>query len=178
MLLCFNRPGSEAGNQGAGNGCLDFSRRHAAFSCGLLHSLPQDFITNSNVQPRRCTLPVFSLGVEEMLLTRQGSAQICLMTRKADSSIFALPDLAKAHTYSVFPLCFFPAGIAHTSPCGPTDAKACQGRAFPCLCFRRTRGFAFWAVACSPLLSLEIWPPVWNRDSLFVEGKNAVSFQP
>lgn len=126
MLSCFNRPGSEAGKQGAGHGRLDFSRRHAVLSCGLLYSLPQDFITNPNVQHRRCTLPVFSLWVEEMPLMRQGSARICLMTRKADSSIFTHPDLAKAHTYSFFfPLCFFPAGIAHTSPCGPRDAKAC-----------------------------------------------------
>lgn len=176
MLLCFNRPGAEAAKQGAGNGCLDFSHRHAVFSRGLLHSLPQDFITHPNVQHRRCILPVLSLWVEETLLMRQGSARICLMTRKADSSIFTLPDLAHAHTY-LFPLCFLPAGIAHTFPCGPRDAKACQGRAFPCLHFR-TQVFAFWAAACRPLLSLEIWPPVWNRDILFVEGKSTISFQP
>lgn len=80
-------------NEGAGNDCLDFSGRRAVLSC-LLHSLPQDFTTNPTVQPRRCPLPVFSLWVEETPLMRQGSAQICLMTGKADSSALPLPVLA------------------------------------------------------------------------------------
>lgn len=101
-------------NKGAGSCCLDVSHRHAVFGLGLLHSLPQDFITNPNVQHRRRTLPVFSLWVEEMLLMRQGSAWICLMTRKADSSTLTLPVLAKAHLFFFFFLphsAFFQQGL-------------------------------------------------------------------
>lgn len=38
--------------------------------------------------------------------------------------------------------------------------------------------FACWAVACRPLLSLEIWPPVWDRNSLFSARKSAALSQP
>lgn len=155
-------------NGGAGN----FSCRHAVFSCCLLPSLPQDFITNPNGQHRRCLLPVFSLWVEERLLMRQGSARICLMTRKADSSICTLPVLAQA-TPSLPPS--HTASLQQELPTDPhvdpgTPRLVMVGCRFCCLCCR-TGVFACWAVACRPLLSLEIWPPVWNRDSLFSERR-------
>lgn len=105
QMLCSSGPGSEAG---AGNDCLDFSGRRAALSCCLLHSLPQDFTTNPTVQHRQCPLPVFSLWVEETPLMRQGSAPICLMTGKADSSALPLPVLAQACLVFLFLFfCFF-----------------------------------------------------------------------
>lgn len=55
----------------------------------LLPKLHHDFIINSDVNQSQYALPVFSLRVDEMLLMRKGSAQIFLMTRKADSSILS-----------------------------------------------------------------------------------------
>lgn len=133
QMLCSSGPGSEAG---AGNDCLDFSGRRAGLSCCLLHSLPQDFTTNPTVQHRRCPLPVFSLWVEETPLMRQGSAPICLMTGKADSSALPLPVLAQACLFFLFLFSFFSPTLLLCSrnfPQLPTWTQRRQGLLGPCI---------------------------------------------
>lgn len=101
-------------NKGAGNGCLDFPGRRAVLSCCLLHSLPQDFTTNPTVQHRQtvhtsCVLPLGGRNAPPPLM-RQGSAPICLMTGKADSSALALP---------VFVFFFHSASLQQELPTAP-----------------------------------------------------------
>lgn len=93
--------------------------------------IPHDFIINSEVHQSQHSLPVFSLWGEEMLLMRMGSAQTCLMTRKADSSVLT-PLFEQRRT------CLVPGGIAHRAHVDPETPGSLANKNcwFLCLRFR------------------------------------------
>lgn len=114
--------------------------------------------------------------VEAMRLMRRGSAQICLMTRKADSWILTALVAQRCTCFVLFS--HLPQS-SRNCPQNPVwmprrqGSLANQGCWFLCLRLR-TSVFPRSAVACGTLCSFWNLASSQNRDSLFTEGKSCL----
>lgn len=147
--------------------------RNTMFNCHFFRNLPHNFIIHSDVLQSLCSY-VLPLG-RRNVANEAGSAQICLMTRKADSSV--LTTFGQRHL-------LFSTLLHSSRNCSdkPVWMQRCWASLankncwFLCLRFR-TSAFACEVVACGTTCSLYNLASSQNRDSLFSEERAACLYQ-